>query len=143
MRGQERPFLAWIGVARASVAMGDLATADLAVAQAIQVDPGSAASTDLVGRTVLMIARDRGEAGRSQALMADAILSRAERLDPELPNVAYHRGLAHLAADDPRGAVILLERATATDPANQDVRAALVLAYKRVGARVGDGPASR
>src|SRR5688572_14550800 len=48
MRGQDRPFLAWIGVARASIAVGDLQTAEIAIGQAMQTDPGSAASVDLV-----------------------------------------------------------------------------------------------
>jgi predicted Zn-dependent protease len=136
MRGQDRPFLSWIGVARASVALGDCPTADTAVGQAMQLNPGSAAATDLVGRTVLMIAQERGQAGRGQALMADAILSRAERIAPDTPKIAYHRGLAHLVANDPRRAIGFLERAARSDPSDASARQALAVARERAGVRV-------
>jgi predicted Zn-dependent protease len=133
MRGQQKPFLAWIGVARASIAMRDVQTAQLALAQGMQNDPGTARSADLVGRTLLMLAQELGEAGRSQALMADLMFQKVERLEPKLPKLSYHRGLARLAANEPGPAAILLERAVAEDP--NDVRAAqaLMLAYGRSG----------
>ena len=73
-----------------------------------------------MGRTLLMLAQARGESGRSQAIMADMMFQRAERLDPDLPKLAYHRGLAHLAANEPAPAVILLERAVQADPVDEN-----------------------
>lgn len=131
MRGQSRPFVSWIGVARASIAMGDFRTAEIGVTQAMQTDPGTAASADLLGRTLLMIAEGRGEAGRSQALTADLMFQRVARLDPKWPNLAYHRGLAHLAANQPAEAVVLLESAVAADFSNDEAVRALLLAYGR------------
>lgn len=131
MRCQKRPFLSWVGVARASIAMGDLRTAELALGQAMQMDPRSAASADLMGRTLLMLAEARGESGSSQAIMADMMFQRAERLDPNLPKLSYHRGLAHLAANQPGPAVILLERAAQADPSDENTVRALLIAYER------------
>jgi predicted Zn-dependent protease len=133
MRGQDRPFLSWIGVARASIAMGDLRTADVAIGQAMQTNPGNAASIDLVARTLLMVAQAMGEGGRSQALMADALFRSAERADPDLPKLAYHRGLAHLAANEATVAVPLLERAATIDPGDENALRALLIAYERSG----------
>ena len=131
MRGKKRPFWSWVGVARASIAMGDLRTAELALGQAMQMDPGTASSADLTGRTLLMLAQARGESGRSQANMADLMFQRAERLDPTLPKLAYHRGLAHLAANQPGPAVLLLERAAQADPGDENTVRALLIAYER------------
>ena len=133
MRGSDQPFVAWIGVARSSIAMQDLRTAEIALAQAMQTNPGSAASIDLIGRTMLMLAQAMGEGGRTQALTADALFTRAERLDPELPKLDYHRGLAHLAANDAGGAVALLERAATADPNDENALRALLIAYGRAG----------
>jgi predicted Zn-dependent protease len=131
MRGQRCPYLSWIGVARSSLDVGDVRTAEVAVTQAMQVDPGTAASADLTGRTLLMVAQARGDAGRSQALTADMMFQRAARLEPKWPRIAYHRGLAHLAANRPVEAAILLEGAVAADPADDNAVRALLLAYER------------
>jgi predicted Zn-dependent protease len=133
MRGQERPFLSWIGVARASITLGDLQTAELAIGQAMQNQSGSAESVDLVARTMLMIAQARGDGGRGQAMMADALFRQAERIEPDLPKLAYHRGLAHLAANDPGVAAALLERAAAADPQDANALQALLIAWERSG----------
>jgi predicted Zn-dependent protease len=133
MRGCDQPFVAWIGVARSSIEMRDLRTAEIAIAQAMQTNPGSAEAVDLVARTVLMLAQALGEQGRAQAMTADAMFARAERLDPGLPKLAYHRGLAHLAANDPGGAVALLERASTSDPGDANALRALLIAYERSG----------
>lgn len=133
MRGQQCPFVAWIGVARSSLALGDMKTTDVAISQAMQTNPGTAGALDLVGRTLLMQAQQLGEGGRSQALMADALFDRAERMDPSTRKIAYHRGLAHLAANDAAGASVLLERAMAADGAEGDTVQALLLAYERSG----------
>ena len=135
MRGQKRPFLAWIGVARASVAMGDPATAELALGQAMQNDPGSAESSELLGRTLLMLAQWLGEEGRGQAIMADLMFQRTERLKPSFPKLAYHRGLTRLAANEPGPAALLLERAMQADPSDQNAPRALLIAYGRTGQR--------
>jgi predicted Zn-dependent protease len=133
MRGQQRPFLAWIGVARASIAMGDAGTTQLALTQAMQNDPGCAASADLIGRTMLMLAQGLGEGGRPDAIMADSMFQRAQRQDPTFPKIAYHRGLAQLIANQPALAVPLLELAMRQDPADGNAGQALLLAYGRTG----------
>jgi pentatricopeptide repeat protein len=113
--------------------MGDSATAQLALGQAMQNDPGTAESSDLVGRTLLMLAQNLGEAGRGQAVMADMMFTRAERLQPGFPKLAYHRGLARLAANEPGPASLLLERAMQTDPSDVNAPRALLIAYGRTG----------
>jgi Tfp pilus assembly protein PilF len=133
MRGQKCPFLSWIGVARASLALSDVKTAEIAISQAMQTNPGTAASFELVGRTVLMVAQARGEGGRGQALMADALLDRAQRMDPSIRRISYHRGLARLAANDAASAVTFLEAAIAVEGQDADVVDALMLAYQRTG----------
>jgi pentatricopeptide repeat protein len=133
MRGQQKPFLAWIGVARASIAMGDSTTAQLGIGQAMQNDPGTAASADLVGRTLLMLSQGLGEEGRGHAVMADMMFQRVEKLQPSFPKLAYHRGLTHLAANDPLPAVVLLERAMKEDPSDTNAPRALLIAYGRTG----------
>jgi predicted Zn-dependent protease len=133
MRGQQKPFLAWVGVARSSIAMGDAGTAQIGLGQAMQNDPGTAAASDLLGRTLLMLAQALGENGRGQAVMADMMFQRAERLDPKFPKLAYHRGLARLAANEPGPAAILLERAVQEDPSDGNAPRALLIAYGRTG----------
>jgi predicted Zn-dependent protease len=133
MRGQQRPFLAWIGVARSSIAMGDSNTAQMALGQAMQNDPGCAASADLLGRTLLMLSQTLGEDGRGQAVMADMMFQRAERIQPDFPKLAYHRGLARLSANEPGPAAVFLERAVQADPSDTNAPRALLIAYGRTG----------
>ncbi len=130
MRGEERPFLAWIGVARASIALGDLETAEAAMSQALRYDFGSGASADLLGRTALMLAQALGRKGRGQALVAASMFNRARRLDPSLPRLTYHQGLAHLVAAQPEIAEPMLERAWEEAPGSADVLHALVLSWR-------------
>jgi predicted Zn-dependent protease len=133
MRGQPRPFVAWVGVARSSIAMGDSQTAQLAIGQAMQSDPGTAQSADLLGRTLLMLAQGLGEEGRGQAIMADMMFQRVDHLDPAYPKLAYHRGLARLAANEPAPAAVFLERAVQSDPSDTNAPRALLIAYGRSG----------
>lgn len=113
--------------------MNDVRTAQIALSQAMQTNPGTAASSDLIGRTLVMLAQILGAGGRSQALMADMMFQRAEKLDPATPKIAYHRGLARLAANEPEQAAILLERALQLEPGDDAAARALLLAYERSG----------
>jgi len=82
---------------------------------------------------MLMLAQGLGQGGRPDAIMADSMFQRAQRLDPAFPKIAYHRGLAHLIANQPAIAVPLLETAMSQDPADANAGRALLLAYGRTG----------
>jgi len=90
-----RCFVGWIGLSRSLAASGDVDGAERALSRGLAVSPESADALDLSGRTALELAKVLPVTRRKTlALLAESLLDRAAAADPELPRLAYHRGLA-------------------------------------------------
>jgi tetratricopeptide (TPR) repeat protein len=141
-------FLGRVGLARTAVARRDARALDGAITQAMAADPGTPASRDLLGRTLLAAARSFAPPDRRYLTVALAYFRRAAEDDPELPHLRFHAGLAAYELGDLDFAGEAWEAAHALDPEAADPLRALLDLRRRQGDRASlrrllDGEARR
>ena len=135
-RMNPRPFFASVGLVRCGLRSADWELVDGAMKLAYAAAPRTAAAQDLLGRTHLEAAKvSSGSIRLQHATTARSMFAAASRREPDLPNLAYHTGMAELLSGRPAAAVSFLELAILEAPDSLDPVHTLVLALRRLDQR--------
>lgn len=115
----QRPedFLAYIGLARTGLAERDPELFERGLSGALKTNPATAASDELLARTLLMASSmSKPGVGDQYAATAASFLVRARERDPTLPHLHYHQALAQKRLGRDEAALRLLEASFAVEP---------------------------
>ena len=129
-------FISAIGLARASIALGDWKGYESSLQIAMTFSPGSPEADDLLGRTMLEAARRlKDDLARQNAALAASFFTRARSRAPDIPGLSYHMGLAMVLQGRYRESVRYLEASLRENPGLTAAMDVLVDVLRRMDAR--------